>query len=90
MYPHLEPHGPIMKLDRQELAQIPAATIAADRDYWKKQTAAFIGDWLTEDTPRVKDVADFVEKGLCAKGPGRICGRQGLLSKNHSAQMMFS
>ena len=50
MYPYLEPHGLIMKLNRQPLAQLPAETLARDREYWRKLVAGMLGDWLDEKT----------------------------------------
>jgi len=61
MYPHLEPHGLIMKLNRQPLAQLPAETLAQDREYWRKLVAGMLGDWLDEETP-VSEVAAFVDR----------------------------
>jgi tetratricopeptide (TPR) repeat protein len=34
MYPYLEPHGLIMKLNSQPLEELPAETVARDQDYW--------------------------------------------------------
>ncbi len=51
MYPYLEPHGLIMKINRQPLAQLPAETLAQDREYWRKLVAGMLGDWLDEKTP---------------------------------------
>jgi beta-lactamase regulating signal transducer with metallopeptidase domain len=61
MYPYLEPHGLIFKLNRQPLAQLPEDTIARDHDYWHKLVAGMLGEWLDErTTPR--DVAAFVDR----------------------------
>jgi beta-lactamase regulating signal transducer with metallopeptidase domain/biopolymer transport protein ExbD len=61
MYPHLEPHGLIMKINRQPLAQIPENTIARDHEYWRELAAGMIGDWLGEKTT-VREVAEFVDR----------------------------
>jgi hypothetical protein len=61
MYPHLSPHGLILKLNRKPLAEISNADLQRDRDYWRKQTARFLGGWLTEETP-LKAVCEFVER----------------------------
>jgi beta-lactamase regulating signal transducer with metallopeptidase domain/biopolymer transport protein ExbD len=61
MYPYLEPHGLIMKINRQPLAQLPAETLARDREYWRKLVAGMLGDWLDEKTP-VSEVAAFVDR----------------------------
>ena len=50
MYPCLSPHGPILKLNRQPLAAIPAADLTADAAYWSakvtqlKSNPKFSGD----------------------------------------------
>jgi hypothetical protein len=61
MYPHLSPHGLIMKVNRKQLSEISDTALQKDREYWRKQTARFIGDWLTEETP-LKTVCEFVER----------------------------
>src|ERR1039457_2423272 len=61
MYPYLEPHGLIMKLNRQSLAELPDQIVQRDHDYWAKYIAPMIGDWLNSDTS-VRDVAALIEK----------------------------
>ena len=36
MYPHLEPHGLIMKINRHPLPELSDEIIHNDSDYWKK------------------------------------------------------
>ena len=61
MYPYLEPHGLILKINRQPLAQLPEEAIARDREYWRKLVAGMLGDWLDEKTT-VREVAEFVDR----------------------------
>jgi beta-lactamase regulating signal transducer with metallopeptidase domain len=61
MYPYLEPHDLIMKLNRQPLSEMPDGTIKADHDYWVNLVAPMIGGWLNAGTP-VSQVAAFAEK----------------------------
>ncbi len=61
MYPYLEPHGLILKINRQPLPQLSAETLARDREYWGKLVAGMLGDWLNEKTP-VSEVAAFVDR----------------------------
>jgi len=61
MYPYLEPHGLIMKLNRQPLVQLPEETIAMDHDYWRKLVAGMLGDWLGDKTT-VREVVEFVDR----------------------------
>lgn len=61
MYPYLEPHGLIFKIDHQPLAALSDETIQQDHDYWTKAIAPMIGDWLNDDTT-IKEIAAFGEK----------------------------
>jgi hypothetical protein len=61
MYPYLEPHSLIMKLNRQPLAAVSADVAQRDHDYWAKLVAPMIGNWLNDDTP-VSQIASFAEK----------------------------
>jgi hypothetical protein len=61
MYPYLEPHGLIFKLNRQPLPGLSDEIVQRDHDYWTKTVTPMIGDWLKPDTT-VKEVAAFAEK----------------------------
>jgi hypothetical protein len=61
MYPYLEPHGLIMKINRQPQSTLPTDVAQRDHDYWAKLVAPMIGDWLHDDTS-VGDVAAFAQK----------------------------
>jgi RNA polymerase sigma factor (sigma-70 family) len=61
MYPYLEPHGLIFKINRQPLTGLSDEIIQQDHDYWTKYVTPMIGDWLNYDTP-VADVTAFAEK----------------------------
>jgi hypothetical protein len=61
MYPYLEPHGLIFKINRQPLATLSDEIIEQDHDYWKSMVRPMIGDWLTDDTP-VGEIAAFAKK----------------------------
>lgn len=61
MYPYLEPHGLIFKLNHERLDALSNDAIQRDRDYWTTAITPMIGDWLEEDTS-VSDVAGFAEK----------------------------
>jgi len=90
MYPHLAPHGLIMKIKRQPLFEINEAVLQKDRDYWRKQTTRFLGDWLKEETS-LKTVCEFVERvyrdgdleGF--KGDPLYVGAE----RNHSPRFLF-
>ena len=53
-YPHLEPHGLIFKINRQQLAKLSEAAVKRDHDYWVKTVEPKIGGWLHTDTPLEK------------------------------------
>ena len=61
MYPYLEPHGLIMKINRQPLSELSDDLVSQDRDYWTKYLSPMIGGWLNDDTP-VSQVAAIAEK----------------------------
>ena len=61
MYPHLEPHDLIFKINRQPLADLPAEVVARDHEYWSKLVGGILGPWLDERTT-VRDIADFVDR----------------------------
>ena len=61
MYPCLEPHGLIFKLDRQPLSALSDDIVQQDHAYWTKTISPMIGDWLNDDTT-VTNIAAFTEK----------------------------
>ncbi len=61
MYPYLEPHGLILKIDRQQSSELSDEIVQRDRDYWINYVTPLIGDWLKSDTT-VAEVAALVEK----------------------------
>ena len=61
MYPYLEPHGLIMKINRQPLPGLSDEIVRRDSDYWTKYLTPMIGGWLKPDTT-IEAVAAFAEK----------------------------
>jgi hypothetical protein len=61
MYPHLEPHGLILKIHRQPLPALGPEIVDKDRAYWKERVGQMVGDWLKPETP-VSEVCDFAER----------------------------
>ena len=61
MFPHLAPHGLILKINRQPLAELPEELVRSDHQYWTRYLQPMISDWLNDDTP-VGEVAAFIEK----------------------------
>jgi hypothetical protein len=69
MYPHLSPHGLIMKIERKPHAEMPEDVVRTDREYWTDIAGQAIGQWLTPETS-VKEVCDFAIKVFEAKEMG--------------------
>jgi hypothetical protein len=61
MYPQLEPHGLIFKLNRQPVTTLPDDVVQQDHEYWAKYVQPMIGDWLKDDTS-IADIATFAGK----------------------------
>ena len=61
MYPYLEPHGLIMKINRQPLDTLSDDIVRQDHEYWTTLIAPMIGDWLNNDT-QVSEIATFADK----------------------------
>jgi hypothetical protein len=61
MYPYLEPHGLILKINRQPPSELSEDTVTQDHEFWVKQLQPMIGDWLTYDTP-VEELAAWTER----------------------------
>jgi hypothetical protein len=61
MYPYLEPHGVIMKLNRQPLVDLSQDVLVHDRDYWREITAQTVGNMLDDETS-VSDLVASVER----------------------------
>jgi hypothetical protein len=61
MYPHLLPHGLILKINRQPLAELPNEIVQRDREYWTRYVGPMIGDWLAAETA-LPEVVAFTDK----------------------------
>ena len=87
MYPQLEPHGLILKIDRQPAA-LSDEILQRDRDYWIKYLTPMIGDWLNPDTS-LADVTAFAEKVYGKKDLSGFTGDPEFV-QNADAQKMFA
>ncbi len=88
MYPHLTPHGLILKIERRPLEAIPPAVVEQDREYWNKQVRPMLGDWLKPETP-VKIVGDFAERVFGQKNLAGFTGDPKYM-RNHYCCKMYS
>lgn len=59
MIPHLRPHGPILRLEREPVAAFDKSDIKSDHEYWQQLVAKLIGGWITYGT-ELADVCAFV------------------------------
>ncbi|HSY18853.1 MAG TPA: hypothetical protein VK815_10985 [Candidatus Acidoferrales bacterium] len=88
MYPQLEPHGLIMKLNGQPSAGLSADIVQRDADYWSKYLTPLIGGWLKPGTT-LEEVAAFVEKIQVKKDLDGFAGDLQFV-QNDNACKMFS
>ena len=79
MYPHLSPHGLILKLNRQPLAELPREVVQEDHDYWSRYIRPMLGGWLNDETP-VSEVTAFVEKVHLSRNLAGFTGDQVFLA----------
>jgi beta-lactamase regulating signal transducer with metallopeptidase domain len=88
MYPHLEPQGVIMKLNRQPLAELPEDVLARDRDYWRQVMAKTVGNMLDDETS-VADLVASVERVYVRHDLEGFTGDPAFI-ENHYAKAMLS
>jgi beta-lactamase regulating signal transducer with metallopeptidase domain len=86
MYPYLEPHGLILKINRQPLSEISDATVQQDRDFWQPRVSQMIGDWLADATP-VAEVTAFGEKVFLRHDLTGFNGDPRFVQNDYSAKM---
>jgi hypothetical protein len=61
MYPRLTPHGLLLEVHHDPVAQVSEEVARKDREYWRGLITPMIGNWLFPDTS-VKDICDYVER----------------------------
>ncbi len=86
MYPHLEPAGPIMNINRDPLAELQDNVIHKDHDYWQRRVGEWLGNWLTPETP-VNAVTDFVEKIYVRHDLSGFTGDPKFIHDNYAPKM---
>jgi hypothetical protein len=88
MYPYLSPHGLILKLNPEPLAELTEPAIRKDHEYWRRYTGQLLGDWMTDATS-VQEVCDFAERVYLRKDLGAFTGDRAF-ARNDMAQKSFS
>jgi beta-lactamase regulating signal transducer with metallopeptidase domain len=86
MYPNLEPHGLIFKINRQPLTELSDAMVQQDRDYWQKLVPGMIGGWLNDDTS-VMEVTAFAEKVFLQHDLGGFTGDPRFVQNDYACKM---
>jgi beta-lactamase regulating signal transducer with metallopeptidase domain len=86
MYPHLEPHGLILKINREPMMELSDEVLQKDHDYWQRRVNEWLGNWLTDETP-VKTVADFAEKVYARKDLSGFTGDADFVRDNYAPKM---
>jgi tetratricopeptide (TPR) repeat protein len=61
MYPHLQPFGTIMKLERQPSRELEPETVERDRRFWSAYMERLMGDWVKPET-NINEICDFAER----------------------------
>jgi len=83
MYPHLEPHGLILKLNRQPLDRLTPGLVRRDHEFWTAYVKPLVGDWLKEATP-VAEVCAFVGRVFLSGNLDAFSGDPAFVEDSHS------
>jgi hypothetical protein len=88
MYPYLEPHGLILRVQRKATNSLSPTIVSADRKFWSRQQRDLIGDWLHPETS-VQEICLFAEKIFARKDLSSFRGDPKFV-KNEPACRMYS
>jgi tetratricopeptide (TPR) repeat protein len=88
MYPHLTPHGIILKINRQPLPELTEDILRRDHLFWRQYGERTIGDWITYDTP-VKEICDWAERVYLRRDLSVFKGNRKFI-RDDNAQKAFS
>jgi len=86
MYPNLEPHGLIFKINRQPLTSLSDEIVSNDSEYWTNYATPMIGGWLDKDTT-VKEVAAFTENIYVKKDLSGFTGDPQFVQNEYTCKM---
>jgi hypothetical protein len=86
MYPHLSPHGLILKIHRKPLTMLSAEDIAKDRAFWLDQQRTLVGGWLKAETS-VKEICAFAEKVFLDRNLEGFMGDPKFVQSDSAAKM---
>jgi len=88
MYPHLEPFGVILKLNRQPAAGLSAEVVGRDRRFWRDYMERLIGDWVKPET-NISEICAFAERTHVRRDLSAYTGDVKFL-RDEAAQKSFS
>jgi tetratricopeptide (TPR) repeat protein len=88
MYPHLEPFGVIMKLNRRPAAGLSVEVVERDRRFWRDYMGRLIGDWVKPET-NVAEICAFAERTHVRRDLSAYAGDVKFL-RDEAAQKSFS
>ena len=86
MYPHLSPHGLVMKINRKPVASISLEAVEKDRKYWLEQQRGMIGGWLKPETS-VNEICAFAEKVFQKRDLDGFAGDPKFVQSEHATKM---
>jgi hypothetical protein len=86
MYPHLSPHGLVMKINRKPVTSISREVVEKDRQYWLEQQRGMIGGWLKPETS-MKEICAFVEKVFAKRDLDGFAGDSKFVQSDHATKM---
>jgi hypothetical protein len=86
LYPYLEPHGLILKINHQPLPGLSDQIVEQDHDYWRSLVRPMIGDWLTDDTS-VDKIAEFAIKTFGKQDFNGFTGDRRFIQNAYSHRM---
>ena len=58
-YPHLEPTGPVLKINRDPILSMTEEIVARDHEVWNRYCERLIGNWITYSTS-ADEICDFI------------------------------
>ena len=86
MYPYLEPHGLILRINRQPVTGLPGKIVAQDHECWRGFVRPMIGDWLADDTS-VDTIAAFAQKTFGKQDLSGFTGDPRFIQNAYSRKM---
>lgn len=73
MFPHLSPHGLILKLNRKAPGELPADIVRKDHEFWTRFVSKALGPWLRDETT-VEKICEFATTTFLDKELGEFKG----------------